>query len=63
VCLSNDDRLVTRFVMAQTVEQALLRLQEQKRQLVAASFHKSREELRRLNYTMLRSLFDVEEGE
>ncbi len=49
--------------MAQTVEQALLRLQEQKRQLVAASFHKSREELRRLNYTMLRSLFDVEEGE
>jgi hypothetical protein len=51
---------VTRFTMARTVEQALLRLQEQKRALMAASFHKSREELRRLNYTMLRSLFDVE---
>lgn len=40
------------------MEQALLRLQEQKRQLVAASFHKSREELRRLNMQMLRSVFE-----
>ena len=51
---------MTRFIHAQTVEQALLRLQDQKRQLVAASFHQSREELRRLNYQMLRGLFDVE---
>lgn len=51
---------VTRFILSQTVEQALLRLQDQKRQLVAASFHQSREELRRLNYQMLRSVFDME---
>lgn len=50
---------VYRFVTEKTVEEALLRLQEQKRQLISASFHKNREELRRINYQMLRSVFDL----
>jgi len=41
------------------VEEAMLKLQEGKRAMVQASFHQSREELRRLNLNMLTSIFDL----